>query len=140
MRNFFFIIVSILVFQSCIPLRIAPTIEDYKITEGVDEEQFFFSFYEVEIQDKSLNLAPLVVDVFINAALGQDDIQPIFSDKVDAVSREGNWYIAIEVYNDSENDCLQINSLSREIVLKYLRALKKEYFSTYNYNETLFRN
>jgi len=34
MRNFFFIIVSILVFQSCIPLRIAPTIEDYKITEG----------------------------------------------------------------------------------------------------------
>ena len=186
MKFFFFIIVSILVFQSCIPLRIAPTIEDYKITEGkkfkrslpkqemfvfldkkeanefynfvntkyqlnhenvfddvpfkVDEEQFFFSFYEVEIQDKSLNLAPLVVDVFINAALGQDDIQPIFSDKVDAVSREGNWYIAIEVYNDSENDCLQINSLSREIVLKYLRALKKEYFSTYNYNETLFRN
>lgn len=185
MQKITFLIVSIFLFQSCIPLRIAPKIEDYKITKGkkfkrslpkremfvfedekeanefynyidtkyqlnnenvfddvpfqIDNEQYFFSFYEVDIPNKSLNLFPLVADVFLNTALGNEDMELYFSENAEPVSRKGNWYIAIEVYSDSEKDCLQINSLSREPVLKYLRTLKKEYFSTYNYNETLFR-
>ena len=95
--------------SSCIPLRIAPNIPDYRITKGesfkkdlpkremfvfedpkdtnhfynyvdskfqlnnenvyddvpfiVDDQQFFFSFYEVEIPDKTINLFPVVLDV-----------------------------------------------------------------------------
>lgn len=186
MKNSYVIIVSILLLQCCIPLRVAPKIEDYKITKGrkfkrdlpkrkmfvfedkteanefynfvntkykldhknvfddvpfkIEEQQYFFSFYEVDIPNKSLNLVPLVADVFLNIALGNDNMEPIFSDDRSSVSRKGNWYIAIEVYSDFENDGLQTNSLSREAVLNYLRVLKKEYFSTYSYNEILFRN
>lgn len=186
MRALFSIAISFFFLSSCIPLRIAPDIEDYKITRGksfkrtlpkrgmfvfedpndadhfynyvdtkfqlnnenvyddvpfmLEEQQYFFSFYEVEIPDKSINLFPVVLDVFVNVALGHDEIDPIFSDGDAGFSRVGNWYIAIEVYSDLENDCLQMNSLSRETVLEYLRALKKEYLSTNNYNEIVFKN
>ena len=86
----------------------------------IDGEQYFFSFCEVDIPNKGLNLFAIVADVFLNGALNNQNI----SNGTTSVSRNSNWYIAIEVYSDSENDCLQINSLSREPVLKYLRALK----------------
>jgi len=186
MRARLSIAISFFILASCIPLRIAPNIDDYRITKGdsfkkdlpkremfvfedlkdadefyifvdtkfqlnkenvyddvpftIDEQQYFFSFYEVEIPDKSINLIPVVLDVFANAALGNDDIDPIFSDEDAGYSRIGNWYIAIEVYSDSEKDCLQMNSLSREAVLEYLRTLKNEYLSTHNYNEVVFKN
>lgn len=177
---------SFFILTSCIPLRIAPNIDDYRITKGktfkkelpqremfvfedpkdadqfynyvdakfqlnnenvyddvpftIGEQQYFFSFYEVEIPDKSINLIPVVLDVFTNAALGNDEIDPIFSEEDVGYSRVGNWYIAIEVYSDLEKDCLQMNSLSREAVLEYLRTLKKEYLSTHNYDEVVFEN
>ena len=186
MKAFLFIAISFFFLSSCIPLRIAPDIDNYRITKGksfkrnlpkremfvfedpkdaghfynyvdtkfqlnndnvyddvpfkVEELQYFFSFYEVEIPDKSINLFPIVLDVFVNAALGHDEIDPIFSDGGPGFSRVGNWFIAIEVYSDLEKDCLQINSLSREVVLEYLRTLKKEYLSTQNHNEVVFKN
>ena len=81
-----------------------------------------------------------MLDVFANAALGNEDMEPIFSDGDVGCSRVGNWYIAIEVYSDSEKDCLQENSLSRKSVLEYLRNLKSEYLNTHNYNEIVFKN
>ncbi len=186
MRTFFPSVTLVLFLTSCIPLRIAPDIDDYKITRGksfkrilpkremfifedpkeadefygfvdtkfglnnenvyddvpftIEGEQFFFSFYEVEIPDKSINLFPVVLDAFANAALGNDEVEPIFSDGDSTFSRKGHWYIAIEVYSDSEKDCLHMESLSREMVLKYLRALKNEYLSTDNYNGNIFKN
>ena len=79
-------------------------------------------------------------DVALHAALGNDQFEPVITDEDNTLLRQGNWYIAIEVYNDSEKDCLAENSLSKEAVLKYLRALKKEYLSTHNYNEIVFKN
>ncbi|MBD0779719.1 hypothetical protein HPE56_18100 [Maribacter sp. ANRC-HE7] len=186
MRNVFPGVLLVLFLTSCIPLRIAPDIDDYRITRGksfkrtlpkremfvfedpkvanafynfvdtkfildnenvyddvpftIEGEQYFFSFYEVEIPDKALNLFPVVMDVFVNAALGNDEMDPIFSDGDNPVSRKGHWYIAIEVYSDLEKDCLHIDSLSRERVLKYLRGLKNEYLATQNYNEIIFKN
>ena len=186
MRAFLFITISFFFLSSCIPLRIAPNIDDYRITKGesfkrdlpkremfvfedpkdadhfynyvdtkfqlnnenvyddipftIGEQQYFFSFYDVEIPDKSINLFPVLLDVFTNAALGNDEMDPIFSNEDAGYSRMGNWYIAIEVYNDLEKDCLRMNSLSREAVLEYLRTLKKEYLSTHNYNEVVFKN
>jgi len=172
--------------QSCIPLRIAPNIEDYKVTKGkkfkrslpkremfvfedskdanhfydyankkflLDHQnvydnipfstagqQYFFSFYEVEIPNKAINLFPVFFDVFLNAALGNEDMEPYLSEDSETILRKGNWYIAIEVYNDYEKDCLHKNSLSRTSILNYLRDLKKEYLSTHNYNEVVFKN
>ncbi|WP_299533669.1 hypothetical protein [Ulvibacterium sp.] len=174
-----FIVISLL-FCSCIPLRVAPNIDDYKITQGkkfrkglpkremfifedpkdadqfyhyvntkfalndenvyddipfeIAGQQYFFSFYEVEIPTKTINLIPLVIDGLLNSA----DMDPILEDAHS--SRIGNWYIAIESYADFDRDCLQENSLSREAVLKYLRSIKQEYLSTHNYNEVVFKN
>ncbi len=186
MRACLTITILFLALASCIPLRVAPKIADYRITKGesfkrdlpkremfvfedpkdagqfynfidtkfqlnninvyddvpftIGEQQYFFSFYEAGIPYKSINLIPVLLDVFTNAALGNDDMDPIFSDEDVGYSRVGNWYIAIEVYSDLEKDCLQMNSLSREAVLEYLRTLKKEYLSTDNYNEVVFKN
>lgn len=186
MRIVVSVVVAVFLFNSCIPLRIAPDIDDYKITKGksfkkglpkremfvfedpkeadefydyvnikfqlnnenvyddvpfeINTQTYFFSFYEVEIPDKTINLFPVVLDVFVNAALGIEDVEPVFSDDENGVTRNGHWYIAIEAYSDHEKDCLKVGSLSREVVLNYLRALKKEYISTHNYNETIFKN
>jgi hypothetical protein len=166
---------------SCIPLRIAPNIKDYKLTQGkrfkkglpkknvfvfedpkdanefydyintkfnlnnyyvdvqvpflVDGNTYYFSFYEVEIPTKTINLIPLALDVALNKAA---DMEPVFDEA--HTSRIGNWYIAIEVFSDTEEDCLAENSISREKVLSYLRKLKNEYLATDNYNEVVFKN
>lgn len=183
MRHLYLVFALALLFQSCIPLRIAPSIEDYKVKQGkkfkkglpsremfvfedpkdenhfykyinfkfdlndslvdtdvpfkLKEQQYFFSFYEVEIPDKAINLAPMITSVMFNALIGNLEDADIDDP---TMSRNGNWYLAIEVYSDLEKDCLEINSLSREVVLKYLRTLKKEYLSTHNYNEIVFKN
>lgn len=165
-------------YYSCIPLKIAPKIQDYRITAGnkfekglsdrsmflfqdtkeagefytfvntkfqlndtnvyddvpfsIDGQQYFFAFYEVQIQDKMLNLFPALL--FALDPEGEDYMDG------DEIIRRENWYLAIEVYSDIEKDCLADNSLSREIVLQYLRSLKKEYLSTENYNELVLKN
>ncbi|MFS4466217.1 hypothetical protein [Maribacter sp. 2210JD10-5] len=185
MRITILTLIAILIFQSCVPLRIAPNIDDYKISKGkrfkrslskrqmfifddpkeaeafynfvnikfqldhlavyddipfkIDEQQYFFAWYEVEIPNKTLNLAPMLVHLAVGAALGDNDPLENY-DSGNEIVRNGNWYIAIEVYNDLESDCLTDSSVFRESVLKYLRDLKKEYLATYNYNETVFKN
>lgn len=185
MRSVFLLISLLFVVQSCIPLRVAPKIENHKVTKGkkfkrslskrqmfifenpkeehhfynyvntkfqlndsnvyddipfvVDREQYFFAWYEVEIPDKTLNLAPMFTQLFIGAALGSDNPLEDYNGE-DDIRRRENWYVAIEVYSDSEKDCLAAGALSREVVLKYLRALKQEYLATHNYNEVVFKN
>ena len=116
-------------------------LEDIDVYDNVpfllNGEQYFFSFYEVEIPDKAINLFLVFTSLLFNAAIGNLGDAEIADP---TMSRIGNWYLAMEVYSDLEKDCLEINSLSREAVLKYLRTLKKEYLSTYNYNEVVFKN
>jgi len=174
--------IFVLIFlNSCIPLRIAPNIKDFKLTKGkrfkkglpkknvfvfedpkdtdefynyvntkfqlddyyvdvqvpflIEGQTFYFSFYEVEIPTKTINLIPLALDVALNQAT---DMEPVFNEA--HTSRIGNWYVAMEVFSDTEKDCLSENSISREIVLSYLRDLKNEYLATDNYNEIVFKN
>jgi len=100
----------------------------------LNDSQYFYSFYEVEIPTKVVNLGGIVVDAMLDDA----GVSPLFEDTY--ASRKGHWYIAIEVYSDQENDCLRPDALSRELVLKYLRVLKLEYLTTHNYNETVFKD
>ncbi|MFK5972894.1 MAG: hypothetical protein QM485_06390 [Flavobacteriaceae bacterium] len=51
-----------------------------------DGEYYFFSFYELDIPTRTINLIPILEEIH--------------------TSRMGTWYIAIEVYNDIEHDCL----------------------------------
>ena len=171
-------------FCSCIPVRIAPSIGDYKLVKGkkfkrslsrrqmfifndpkpsnhfydyvntkfqldgenvyddvpfvIDGGQYFFAFYEVEISDKTLNLVPGLTNAIANKLIKSEDEEKYFNGQ--EVIRKEIWYIAMEVYSDTEKDCLNANSLSREVVLKYLSTLKKEYLATHNYNEVIFKN
>lgn len=170
--------------QSCVPVRVAPTIEDFRVVKGkrfkrslskrqmfvfedpkkpghfydyvntkfqlnhhnvyddvpfqAGGKQYFFAFYEVEIPDKVLNFVPGLMNALTNELLNNEDRVEYFAGE--DVIRNENGYIAIEVYNDEEGDCLVMDSLSREMVLKYLATLKKEYLATHNYNEVLFKN
>lgn len=181
MKKLLLITVFLSLFISCIPLRIAPSIEDYKVTDGqkfrkslpkrtvfvfedpkdeghfydyintkfnldhyrvdvdipikIGEKECYFAYYEVEIPSKTLNLLPLVIDGILQTT---DTMDPVFTDTYE--SRTGHWYIAIEVYDREENDCLANDSLIKEPLLQYLRALKQEYIGTHNYNEVVFKN
>ncbi|MFD2100177.1 hypothetical protein [Flagellimonas iocasae] len=108
---------------------------DVQVPFEVDERTYFFSFYEVEIPTKTLNLIPIVLDGMLSEAANMD---PVF-DEVHT-SRNGNRYIALEVFNSIENDCLSEGAISRDVVLTYLRQLKSEYLATDNYNEVVFKN
>ncbi len=99
-------------------------------------QHYFFSFYEVDIPDKTINFLTFFISHTLSAALDYEDENDTAPEEV----RKENDYLAIEVYNDIEHDCLTDTSLSREVVLKYLRALKEEYLSTHNYNEVVFKN
>ncbi|MBU2948280.1 hypothetical protein [Zobellia uliginosa] len=184
MKAFLLVLCSTLIGQSCIPLRVAPSIKDYKISKGkkfkrtlskrtmfifedhkeashfynyintkfqlndenvyddipflIDGENYFFAFYEIDIPTKVLNLGPTLFSATLNAALSLEDDEGYVGG--DDVIRTDNWYLAIEVYSDKEKDCLHEDSFSREPVLNYLRTLKKEYLTTHNYNETVFKN
>ncbi len=181
MKKLLSLSILLVLFNACIPLRIAPKIDDYKVTKGkrfkrslpkktvfvfpdpkdedhfynyvntkfqlndyyvdvevpfaIDGDEFFFSFYEVEIPTKTINLIPLVVDGILSQAA---DMDPILEEV--HTSRIGNWYIAIEVFSKTEKDCLHENSVSRDSVLTYLREMKTEYLSTHNYNEVVFKD
>ncbi|MBR9855317.1 MAG: hypothetical protein GYB37_12195 [Algicola sp.] len=181
MKHFLPTFLAVVFLASCIPLRIAPNIKDYKITQGkkfkrglpkktvfvfedpkdanefysyvntkfqlddyyvdvqvpfsIKGKNYYFSFYEVEIPTKTINLVPLALDAALSKAA---DMDPMF-DEVHT-SRIGNWYIAMEIFSTTEDDCLSKDSVSRELVLSYLRDLKNEYLATDNYNEIVFKN
>lgn len=171
---------------SCIPLRVAPRISDYKTVKGkrfkkglpkktvfvfedpkqagdfydyinirfnlqdyyvdvdvpfqINGNNYFFSFYEVEKKDKAINLIPVLFDVTLNTALGNEDFETYTATDENTIYRSGNYYIAIEVYSKLKKDCLLDDYANRARVLTYLRSLKEEYLSTHNYNEIVFKN
>lgn len=181
MKKLLLFIFTTIFFVSCIPIRIAPRIENYKIAKGkkfkrglpkktvfvfedpkeanefysyvntkfalddyyvdvevpflIENRTYYFSFYEVEIPTKTINLIPLVIDGILSKAA---DMEPILEEAHS--SRNGNWYIAIEVFSKTDKDFLSEDSVSRELVLPYLQRLKQEYLSTHNYHEVVFKN
>ncbi|MCL5247287.1 hypothetical protein M4I21_15805 [Cellulophaga sp. 20_2_10] len=186
MKNVFVVAVVLCLFHSCIPLRVAPNIQDYKITKGktfkrglprqqvfvfedpknesefykyidtkfqlyntdvfdnvpffINSTPYYFSFYEVEKKDKSIDILTPALGALANRAIGsEEDPSHLFNDEAH-VRIDGNYYIAIIAYDESGKDCLDKKSLSRPLVLNYLRALKEEYLVTHNYNEVLFKN
>lgn len=105
---------------------------EFNVPFEIEAKPFYFSFHEVEILDKQLNLLPIVVDT----ALDNNNINPIFENE--HVTRQGNWYLAITVLDDDMNDGLKSDYIYREKIVKYLKNLRIEYLNTQNYLEALF--
>lgn len=104
----------------------------YNVPFTLNDEKFFFSFYETEVSTKSINLVPIATDMVLESK----GITPIL--KESEFTRVGNWYIVLTASDINNEDCLNLNHKSRVKVLKYLRELRVEYLNTTNYLETLF--
>ena len=135
MRRFIIGAGILFLLYSCIPIRIAPSIADYRVVKGkkfkrslpkrqmfvfenpkdadhfynyvnikfalndenvyddipfeIDGYRYFFSFYEVDIPTKTINLITIVIDGLLDSG----DLDPIFEEA--HTSRIGTWYIAI---------------------------------------------
>ncbi len=170
---------SFLLFTSCIPLRIAPSIKEeklivakkfkrtlprkhsyvfedpkdadefynyintkyelnhedveYNVPIYINEHEYFLSFHEVEIQTKTINLVPIMID----AGLESNGITPLLEEH--EFSRTGNWYIVLTVSDSKLNDCLDPKYGDRDVVINYLKAERLEYLATSNYFDALFR-
>ncbi len=106
---------------------------DYDVPFKLKNKQYFLSFYEAEIPNKTLNFAPIVIDL----ALESKNIDSQLSDFY--VSRHEDWYIAITIWDNDSNNCLKPNYKDRDEVINYLKRLKQEYLTTSNYVEVLFK-
>lgn len=107
---------------------------EFNVPLIIDNTEYYLSFYEVEIPDKTLNLLPL----FIDASRESNGRAPLLEGSY--TSRFGNWYLALTVSNTHMEDCLKPSYSAREPVIKYLRDLQKEYLNTYNYVEAFLKN
>lgn len=99
----------------------------------INNKDYFFSFHETEIPDKTLNLVPIAVDLTLKAK----DWDPMFEGIYE--TRKGNWYLLLTVSDDDFNDCLKPGYASRDDILQYLREMQTEYLTTSNYLEALLR-
>lgn len=100
---------------------------------NIDGVNYYLSFNEAEIPDKTLNLLPIAVDL----ATSNSDLQTDFSDIY--TFRSDNWYIAISVTDEDSENCLEPLYPFRQSIIDYLKNLKEEYLITNNYLEFLFR-
>ena len=169
----------LLLFTSCIPLRIAPSIKEDKLIVAkkfkrtlpkkhsyvfedpkdadefynyintkyelnheevefnvpvlINENEYFLSFHEVEIQTKTINLVP----IFIDAGLESKGYSPLLEEH--QFSRTGSWYIVLTVSDSKMNDCLSPKFAKREEVIGFLKEVRLEYLETSNYFDALFR-
>ena len=169
----------LIIFQSCIPLRIAPKIESDKIVHAkkfkkdlpncygfvfedkkkadefynfintkynlqhnnvssnvpfvIDQKTFYMSFFERERATKTLNLIPIALD----AGMQTKGNEPLFENIY--TSRSGHWYIIIAVRNAELIDCLDPTRPEQASVIKHLKKIKDEYFSTTNYVEAYLK-
>ncbi len=105
----------------------------YNVPFEIDGKEYYFSFHEVEIPDKTINLVPIVTDKLLE----KNGFSPVL-DKFET-SRQGSWYIAITVADGGINDCLNPRHPTREKVLAYLRNMHREYLNTHDYVGLLFK-
>lgn len=106
---------------------------EFNVPFVLDGKKYYFSFHEVEIPDKTINLVPIILDKILEES-GYDTMLEDYAE-----SRIGNWYIAITVADEGIKDCLNARHPAHEEVLAYLRSLRVEYLNTHNYVDVLFK-
>ena len=98
----------------------------------IENQTYFLSFYETEIPNKTLNLAPVLIDAKLENAGNDKLLEDAY------VSRKDKWYILLTVFDKDIKNCLNSKHAQYEIVKKYLQAMRIEYLNTNNYLEVVF--
>ncbi|MFV0539923.1 MAG: hypothetical protein ACK5MZ_01625 [Aestuariibaculum sp.] len=106
---------------------------EWNVPFTINNTEYYFSFYEVERVDETINILPIATD----AILEKNNIDPVLENIY--TTRKGNWYIAIVVSNSEMKDCLKTGNPDYEAILQYLKDIKYEYLNTTNYIEALFK-
>lgn len=90
------------------------TYNQREIPFTINEQQFVLHMYDNDEITKYLNITDFVM-----------------KEQIPDVSKMGNQsdFIVLSVVSDMNEDCLKDNSLYQNIVIKYLKNLKQEYFS-----------
>ena len=99
----------------------------------VNNKTYYLSYLETERETKTINL-PLAV---IDAKRESNGNTRLFENNYS--TRQGQWYILLNVYNSDLKNCLDIDYKNREAIINYLEALRKEYLRTQNYLELQFK-
>ena len=169
------ILILLIISTSCIPLRIAPNIKDYKIKVakkfkrklpnnyafifedpkeadefynfiklkyqlnyedfgrnvpfGVNDKNYFLSFYETVIPTKTLDFSSGFLDATLAMTLGGQDS---YEGEVE-ITRTDSWYLVLTVCDSNLEDCLEPNHKFRAEIVKYLIDLKMEYLNGFYY-------
>lgn len=173
------ICILVVLLTSCIPTKIAPKIESYKITTGkkfnkalpkwqsfifedpknanefynyintkfklnhnnvdsnvkivINNTDYYLSFYEIARDTETLNLIPIVIDGKRN----QNGNDALLSEAY--TSQSSKYYIALTVFDDDFKNCLKEDYKDQKVIIQYLEALRKQYLSTYNYQQLLLK-
>ena len=90
------------------------TYNQREIPFTINEQQFVLHMYDNDEITKYLKITDFVM-----------------KEQIPDVSKMGNQsdFIVLSVVSDKNEDCLKDNSLYQNIVIKYLKNLKQEYFS-----------
>ena len=105
--------------------------EEFNIPVELNGKALYLSFYECERTTKTINLIPILLD----AKREDNGNEPIFQDQHS--TRNGHWYIVITVRDAALKDLLHPENEQVIEVSEFLESLRKEYLSTYHYNELI---
>lgn len=95
----------------------------------IEGDTYYLTYSETDKNDTTLNILPVVID----AKLESDMLSSVYT------SRKGHWYIIITVYDNNLKNCLIDKHPKKDIIVNYLKALKKEYLSTGDYKALYFK-
>ena len=98
----------------------------------INKERYYLSYEEVGKEDKVFNIGIAATDLVLQEKTGLT----VFDDNY--TSRTGHWYIVITVFDEQTENCLLDTHPKKDLVIEYLKAMKKEYLETHNYQELLF--
>lgn len=106
---------------------------DSNVPISINNKTYYLSFFERERSTATINLIPFVIDAH-RSSKGRDPILENLH-----TSRKGFWYLVLTVTDSEIKDCLNPNYPQSGEIVNHLKKLKKEYFSTSNYQEAYLK-
>jgi len=106
---------------------------DTNVPIEIDNTTYFMSFYETERETKTVNLVPIAID-----AKRQSNGKNALLNEAHT-SRKGQWYLALIITDANGNNQLDLNNSNRRKIINHFEKLRKEYLSTANYYDVLFK-
>lgn len=106
---------------------------EFNVPVLINKNEYFISFYEVEIPTETINLVPVLIDAKLESVGSSGILQDVY------VTRKGTWYIVLTVSDSKMNDSLHPKYTNRQEVLTFLKKLRLEYLNTTDYLNIFLR-